>query len=929
MLVERESFGSNGNNVNGEVGGETIFSSEKKRVLEALERLFRQQRGTLGGLDVVPVFNEEVSTFIFRGEGGASAIPLRNVRQPVWEQRGLAGEEVVGSEECLGIFVPDMDEIIKRLGEGLSPQERRVRAKVEAYRQAREVLKMLRERFNISPQARLGLAVATLGQVGIWEKMGLFETIAPHLEGAPPFTEILNALFHNPKGGLKYLGVSFMPSPAAAPEVDLVFYRRDENGLARPCGVTVWGWGEDLQTPAIYENVVGLVGVPREMPLGERKLLARRLAALYDYWLNIKGGVILVVDQDLVNWWKENGPLVKKEDLEGAQKQPPKRRVGYGISSVGKRYDKAQLVIFGGSQVGGPQMLVDLEFGEEEKSGEGREKLYEALLLDWGSPPADKAFQVIGQRPSLAVGLTPWIEAGFLPPVRRFYRLDMLMKSLIRNMVERATKGEVDFVMAELYHRLGNKELEELIATCFPNFSLEKTQREAFWGNLEEYEERYYGSKRIFDGAELTHAHTDHTGGLWAVRGEIPAGMSPATYALLMARFHYVNEISGETLVQRDRSKPLPYPLVERPVHFFDSPSKWIKVGEQFSVLGLPVNHSVPGALAFVVALGGENSSGLRIAYLTDFREGPETKAAVESIIKIKPEVLIIEGTNVGEDKPSVGITEERVKETIGRIIGENSGRYVVIQMPLNNLERLANIMEVAKASGRRVAIPLALAQILHEFGILNDRLPEARHLDVPQIGEDLVVYYQPKSSYDGWESQLMELYGVVSVGEVLGKPGEFVVIFPPSMLLAAVFSGSVRKNVGGAFVYSNYWPYESRQKGGVGSNFKFAQKQGWGVISDVADGSRIVRRPSEVWGVHASGHATEEYLLEVIREIAQRGNLRMVVPIHTEHPGVFAEKIRGALGGVLVYPEVPGVRVVGRFSKTRTEIPLPGGRFR
>jgi len=53
------------------------------------------------------------------------------------------------------------------------------------------------------------------------------------------------------------------------------------------------------------------------------------------------------------------------------------------------------------------------------------------------------------------------------------------------------------------------------------------------------------------------------------------------------------------------------------------------------------------------------------------------------------------------------------------------------------------------------------------------------------------------------------------------------------------------------------------------------------------------------------------------------------VVPIHTEHPGVFAEKIRGALGGVLVYPEVPGVRVVGRFSKTRTEIPLPGGRFR
>ena len=159
------------------------------------------------------------------------------------------------------------------------------------------------------------------------------------------------------------------------------------------------------------------------------------------------------------------------------------------------------------------------------------------------------------------------------------------------------------------------------------------------------------------------------------------------------------------------------------------------------------------------------------------------------------------------------------------------------------------------------------------------------------------MVYYQPKLSYDGWESQLRELYGVVSVGEALGKPREFVVIFPPSMLLAAVFSGSVRKNIGGAFIYSNYWPYESSQKGMVGSNFRFAQKQGWGVISDVAEGLRISRRPSEVWGVHASGHATEEYLLEVIREIARGGNLRMVVPIHTEYPGVFAEEIKGPWG--------------------------------
>lgn len=611
------------------------------------------------------------------------------------------------------------------------------------------------------------------------------EAIAPHLEGAPPLTEVLNALFYNPKGGLKNLRVSFIPSPAAVPEIDLVFYQRDENGLARPCGVTVWGWGKDLQTPAIYENVVGLVGVPPSMQFRERKFLARRLAALYNHWLNIKGGIILVVDQNLVNWWKENGPLVKREDLERAQKQPLKRRVDYGISSGREeRCNEAKLVIFGGSQVGGPQMLVDLGFGE---GGE----VYRALLLDWGFPPADRALQVIGKKPSLAVGLTPWIEAGFLPPVRRLYRLDMLMRSLTGEMFGRAADGEVDFIMAE-----------------------------------------------------LTHAHTDHTGGLWAVRREIPAGMSPATYALLMARFHYVDEISGETLVQRDRSNPPPYPLVERPVHFFGS--QWIEVGEQFSVLGLPVNHSVPGALAFVVALGGENSPRLRIAYLTDFRDGPETKAAVKSIIEIKPEVLIIEGTNVGEDKPSVGITEERVKETIGRIIGENSGRYVVIQMPLNNLERLVNIMEVTKANGRRVAIP-------------------------------------------------------------------------PSMLLAAVFSGSVRKNIGGAFIYSNYWPYESSQKGMVGSNFKFAQKQGWGVISDVAEGLRISRRPSEVWGVHASGHAPEEYLLEVIRKVAQGGNLRMVVPIHTEHPGVFAEEIKGALGEA----RVPQIRVVDRFSKTRTEIPL------
>ncbi len=923
MFVERKVPGGNENNWPGNGSRCEVVSpselSEKEQVLEALRSLFETQAAmdVLKGYGVVPVFNDEFSVFCFGTEAGDRiiAVSLRNVRRAIWRGRIFTGEELADRARCVGIFVPDMDKIAKKIEGDLSPEERREKAKAEAYRQGREVLRELRERYNLPSQSRVGLAVATLGQARIWEKFGFAEELAPGIEGAPSFAEILNALVYNSKGGLRDIEVSVMPRPAGVPEIDLVFYQRDKNGLARPCGVTLWGWGKNLKEPAVYGNVVGLVGVPEEMPLGERKVLARKLASLYNRWLNIREGIILVVDQNLVNWWKENGPLVKREDWEAAKNQPLKRRVDYGISKGGEPKE-ARLVLFGDpSIVGGPQMLVDLGLGDG---------IFKALIVDFGFPPVDRALREIGGRPSLEAGLTPWLEAGFLPPVRRLYRLDMLMKSLTEEMIGRALEGRVGFVMGELYHRLGREGLQGLMEINFSRLDFKRTEWQTFWDNLEKHEKDFYGSKRFFDEALLTHSHTDHTGGVWAIRPEVPAGISPETFALLMARFHYVGEIEGETLIQRGRRETAPYPLLERPIHLYNLPSRWEEVGDQFSVFALPVNHSVPGILAFVIAVGREDNFRLRIAYLTDFREGPQTQAAVETIREIGPEVLIIEGTNIGEDKPSEGVTEEKVKETIRRIIGENSGRYVIIQMPVNNLERLANIIGVAKESGRRVAIPLALAQILHEFGILNDRLPRGKELEVPQIGEELVVYYQPKAKYEGWETHLMELYGAVSVGEVLGKPGDFAVIFPSSMLLGAVFSGNVKEGVGGVFIYSNYWPYDGRQKGGVKSNFRFAQSQGWQVVSDVAEGLRIIRpRGSGVWGVHASGHAPEEHLLEVIRKIAE-GGLRMVVPIHTEHRRIFAEGIRKALGEVLVYPQVPGVRVVGRLGKRRAEIPLP-----
>lgn len=897
-----------------------------KQIPSPLKELLETYRRSLAQYNLEPRFDPKNSLvyFVNPDRGGSLAsglrvITLRNVRQPIFDKEGnLEGEAVCDSLDCVAIYVPPT----KGQNYAEIPREE---IKKQGYQQAariKEEIIRLRSKFspNISPES-INIAVAFAGQCGLWEKLGMMfdEIIKPNLENSPYLLSIINTLFYNENfPSLFDIGVKFGTRGVTVPQIDIHFYTRDERGIAHPCGVTLWGWDKTLRNVIPYENVAGLIAVPNEYSLDQRKELQRRVKRLLGYWLKDPEVNVLTVDQNLVDFWGTKGALVKGETQDLPNPPPLRKRVDYG----GKPNNptSAKLVLFEPkAMVGGPQLLVDVGFNDSEVSS--------AVLLDWGLPYLDEALMSLGNRPSYINGLNPFLREGMLPEIRRLYRLDLLSQSLTPQMVNVVLTGNYSFILGELYHRGGWDYVADLINQKFPRkFNHQKLND--LKNRLEEIENKYYSDKRIFEEILISHAHTDHYGGLFSIRDEVPVGLSPETYALLNARFHQPGTWLDEHIIRRERENGLknPYPLKKRPIHLY-FPNGWERIAPHLSVAAFPLNHSIIGTLGFVIQITNNRNGALtHIAYLTDFREGPLTAAAIEAIKSIAPQLLIIEGTNIAGEKVSSGITEEEVKLNIKGFLEKAGGGFFIVQIPPNHLERLANIVEIK--GRRKVAIPLQIAQILHEFYILNENLPEEQKINIPQIGTDVVVYYQQKMTYDPWEKQLIDQYQATDIFSLTSNPADFIIIASPYLLLENLFAGQLTKseNPQGYVINATYWPYSQQAKSTLLSNHRFAEDNNLFFISDVDLSRNTIQRPKGiVTGVHASGHASDEYLLWVISQMAQGGNLQTVLPIHTEFRGTYANLIKEELRkqGVAIYPEIEGLKIIERVKKQRAEIPI------
>ena len=922
--------------LNYEIGQVKI--GEREVMTKKLSELLTDNQNTLSQYNLEPRYDERLSLLYFTNPNidadpeNLRLIDLRNVRQPVFDNKGgFIEETVIDSLKCAGIFIPDTNkiaqEIQEELGQALPNDELRKKVKERVYQQANALKRKLTQLLQkshpnmlIDPNS-INIAVAIAGQLGLWEKLGFFEEIKPNIEGAPSLLEIINALFYNPNGSLSDLRVRFRTSGIAVPGIDILFYARDENGLAHPAGVTISGFAKNLKTTTLYENVVGLVAVPNEMPLTERKKLSRQLARLLGYWLKDPSVNVLTVDNNLIKVWMETGAIPTDEKPT----QPIRRRIDYGFRPTETPTEANILMFEPKLMVGGPQLIIDVKIPSNETN------ISSALIVDWGLPYVDEALMTLANKPSFIHGLNPFLRTGMLPEVRRLYRTDLLIQSLTPQMIDVVLNGQYSFIVGEVSHRIGQEALIELIGERFPNL-LSSQQQKELREKLPIIEKIYYSDKRIFEEVLISHGHTDHFGGLFSIRYDIAAGMSPETWAFLQTRFHQPGSWMDEHIIRRVRENgpQNPYPTEHRPIHFYSGNVRE-KISSNFSVLALPLNHSILGTLGFCIAITDSYGNPLKqIAYLTDFRDGPLTQKTIQILKEIGPEVLIIEGTNIQEKKISASITETTVQQNIAKyrkIADQLSPGFLIIQLPSNHLERLNNIIEVA--GQRKVTVPLSIAQILHEFSILNENLPPEKQIPIPKIGTDIIVYYQPKMKYDPWEKQLIEQYKASDVFSLTSQPNDFIIIASPYTLLENIFSGQLIKSekIQGFVINSSYWPYDPSIKATVISNYRFSQSYNLQYLSniDLSRGQIHHPTPKNIIGLHASGHANDEFLLEIINQMAQTGKLEIILPIHTEFRGKYAQEIIKQLikQGVSIYPEINGIRIIGRIRKKIATIPI------
>jgi len=406
----------------------------------------------------------------------------------------------------------------------------------------------------------------------------------------------------------------------------------------------------------------------------------------------------------------------------------------------------------------------------------------------------------------------------------------------------------------------------------------------------------------------ISHAHLDHAGNVALLDENVGIVGSPITIAILKA----MNDTSGSRMgselpyyrlrtfaddemfivkadnkadypsreiILTDRCDELENFLFYRPgqessrakkimrekVHTLDE----VEMG--FEVKAFPVDHSIFGALAYVV------EGDVSIAYTGDFRLHGHNSEKTKDFIKeaSNANILITEGTRAGRDDTNV--SEREVYENAKAIVEDAKG-LVVADFSSRNFERLNIFKKIADKSGRELVITPKVAYLLHALKLVDgvDRL------------DGLKIYENFKATMQKWEQVvIMDNYSdlYTSPLEIRKNQENYILCFSFYDLPHLI---DIMPN-GGTYIYSSSEAYGEEQE------FSFLRLWNWlQYFGFEVHGFRIDMNGNLIFdgGLHASGHISRKELIEVIEKI----DPDRIIPVHTENPMWFAENFENTV---------------------------------
>ncbi|MGB8707667.1 MAG: MBL fold metallo-hydrolase RNA specificity domain-containing protein [Dehalococcoidia bacterium] len=512
-----------------------------------------------------------------------------------------------------------------------------------------------------------------------------------------------------------------------------------------------------------------------------------------------------------------------------------------------------ELTFYGGvKEIGGNKIL--LEDGERR------------LFLDFGFPyKRHKQFYEEYLKPRGGAGLLDPLTMGLLPPLEGLYRDDLVTPGL--------------------------------------------------WAQFRDVPS--YRKLDRLDGLLLSHAHLDHSGHIAFLRDDIPVYSTVTTAFIAKAvqdsgKADFDQQVcyfdhkepgrpsnwKQEALLTTDKKQQRQFCLADAELKALseDAVKFWLKSpgqkpliscalnshsGCSFKLRCFPVDHSIPGACAW----GIETSSGW-IIYSGDLRlhgkREESTRKFIEEAGKLRPRALILEGTNVTREK---NVAEREVYENGFKAIKGAAG-LVIADFPPRDVGRLLTFLQVARDTGRKLAILPRDAYLLKTMRLLEPEIPDIAQEDSIVIYQDTIASKSPNL----WVQNLCKDYGskMILAEDVRSAEDKFILCFS---FFDINELPSLRPKPGSLYVFSSSEPHDEEQEIDFRRLHHWLDHFGLRGFGLPVEKNGEWEIPEAERGLHASGHACGPDLLEVARGIKPE----VLIPVHSEHPEFYTEHLGGS----------------------------------